>query len=57
MCGIALCQGSGSRGSIRAFGERALISNCCLICLTCVGSLLILLVIGSCMDDRCVGAV
>ena len=35
--GIALCQGNGSRGLIRAYGERALVSSCSIFLLTCVG--------------------
>ena len=57
LCGIALCQGNGSRGLIRASGERALVCNCSIICLTCVGSLMIIHMIGSRMDERFVGAV
>ncbi len=55
--GIALSQGNGSRGLIRASGERALVSSCYIILLTCVGSLTILPVIGSRMDESFVGAV
>ncbi len=55
--GIALSQGNGSRGMIRASGERALVSSCSIILLTCVGSLMILPVIGSRMDERFIGAV
>jgi len=57
MFGIALCKGNGSRGLIRAYGERALVSSCSIVLLTCVGSLMILPVIGSRMDERFVGAV
>ena len=55
--GIALSHGNGSRGLIRAYGERALVSSCSTILLTCVGSLVILPVMGSRMDERFVGAV
>ena len=55
--GIALSHGNGSRRSIRAFGERALVSSCSIILLTSVGSLVILTVMGSRMDERFVGAV
>ena len=55
--GIALCQGNGSRGLILAFGERALVSSCSIILLTCAGSLVNLLVIEPRMDERFVGAV
>ena len=44
---IALCQGIGSRGLIRAFEEKGLASSCSTILLPCVGSRVILLVIGS----------
>ena len=57
LVGIALSQGNGSHGLIRAYGERALVSSCFVILLTCVGSLMILHVLGSRMDERCVGAV
>ena len=57
MFGIALGQGNGSRGMIRAHGERALVSSCSIILLTYVGLLMILLVLGSRMDERFVGAV
>jgi len=50
-------QGNGSRGLIRAFGERALVSSRSIILLTCVGSLVILHVVGSRMDERFVGVV
>jgi hypothetical protein len=40
--GIALCQGNGSRGSIRASGESALESSCSIILLIFVESLVIL---------------
>ena len=53
--GIALCQGSGSHGLIRASGERALVSSCSIILLTCVGSLVILHVVGHRMYERFVG--
>ena len=56
MIGIALCQGNGSHGLIRAFGERALVFSCYIIYLNCVGSLVILPVIRSRMDERFVGA-
>ncbi len=49
--GIASCQGNGSRGSIRAYGKRALVYSCSSIILTCVGSLVILPVEGSRMDE------
>ncbi len=55
--GIALSQGNGSRGLIRASGERALVSSCSIICLTRVGSLVILPVVGSQMDKRFVDVV
>ncbi len=55
--GIALSHGNGSRGLIRASGKRALVSSYSIILLTCVGSLVILLVMGSRMDERFVGAV
>ena len=55
--GIASCQGSGSRGLIRAFRERVLVYSCSIILLTCVGSLVILYVIGSRMEEICVGVV
>ena len=55
--GIALCQGNGTRGLIRASGERAWVSSCSIILLTCVGSLVTLPVIGSRMDERFAGAV
>ena len=55
--GIALCQGNGYRGLTRASGERALVSSCSIICLTRVGSLVILSVVGSRMDERLVGVV
>ena len=55
--GIALNHGNGSRGLIRVFGESALVSSCSIIILTCVGSPVILPVLGSRMDDRFVGAV
>ena len=54
---IALSQGNGSRRLIRASGERALVSSCSIVLLTCVGSMMILLVIGTRMDERFVGAV
>ena len=57
LLGIALCQGNGSRGLIRSFGERALVSSCSIILLTCVVSLVSLLVMMSRMDERFVGAV
>ena len=50
--GIALCKWNGSRGLIRASGERALVSSCYIILLTFVGSLVILPVIGSRIDER-----
>jgi hypothetical protein len=55
--GIALSQGNGSRGLIRAYGKRALVSSCSIICLTRVGSLVILPMVGSRMDERFVGVV
>ena len=55
--GIALCQGNRPRGLIRVSGERALVSSRSIILLTCVGSLVILPVIGSRMDERFAGAV
>ncbi len=55
--GIALSHGNGSLGLILASGERALVSSCSIIRLTCVGSLVILPVMGSRMDERFVGAV
>ena len=55
--GIALRHGNRSRGLIRASGERALVSSYSIILLTCVGSLMILHVIGSRMDEMFVGAV
>ena len=57
MFGVALCQGNGSRGLIRASGEIALISSCFIILLTCVGSLVIFPVVGSRMDERFVDVV
>ena len=55
--GIALRQGNGSRGLIRGSGERALVCSCSIILRSCVGSLVIFLVIRSRMDERFVGAV
>ena len=55
--GIALSHGNGSRGLILASGERALVSSCSIILLTCVGSDVILPVVGSRMEERFVGAV
>ena len=55
--GIALSHGNVSRGLIRVSGERALVSSCSIILLTSVGSLVILPVLGSRMDERFVGAV
>ena len=55
--GIALCQGNISRGFIRAAGERSLVFSFSIILLTRMGSLMILPVIGSRMDERFVGAV
>jgi hypothetical protein len=55
--GIALSHGNGSLGLILASGERALVSSCSIIILTCVGSLVILPVLGSRMEERFVGAV
>ena len=55
--GIALSHVNGSRGLILASGERALVSSCSIILLTCVGSLVILPVLGSRMDERFVGVV
>ncbi len=40
-----------------AYGERALVSSCSIILLTCAGSLVILPVLGSRMEERFVGAV
>ena len=57
LVGIALCQGNGSRGSIRVFGEKALVSTCSINFLTCVGSLVTRSVIESRMDERFVGTV
>jgi len=54
---MKLCHGNVSRGLSRASGERALVSSCSILLLTCVGSLMIRPVIGSRMDERCVGAV
>ena len=48
---------NGSRGVIRAYEERALVSNCSIILLTYVRSLWILFVIGSRMDKIFVGVV
>ena len=55
--GIALSQGNGSRGLIRASQERPLHSSFSIILLNCVGTLMILLVLGARMDERFVGAV
>ena len=55
--GIALNHGNGSHGLTRVSGESALVSSCSIIFLTCVGSLVILHVLGSRMDARFVGAV
>ena len=55
--GIALSHGNGSHGLILAYGERALVYSCSVILLTCVGSLVILPVLGSRMEERFVGAV
>jgi hypothetical protein len=55
--GIALCQRNRIRGLILASGERALVSSCSTLLLTCVGSLVIIPVIGSQMDERFAGAV
>ena len=55
--GITLSQGNGTHGLIRASRERALVSSCSIILLTCAGSLMILHVIGSRMDERFIGAV
>ena len=55
--GIALSHGNGSRGLIRVSGESALVSSCSIIFFTRVGSLVILPVLGSRMDERFVGAV
>ncbi len=57
MLGIALRQGNGSSGLILAFEERAFVSNCYIIPLTRIGSLVILPVFGSRMDERFVGVV
>ena len=56
MVGIALCQGNRSRGLIRAPVERALLSSYSIILLTCVGSLMILFVLGSRKVESFVGA-
>ena len=42
---------------IRASGEKALVSSCSNILLTCVGSLVILFVIGSRIDEMIVDVV
>ncbi len=55
--GIALSHGNGSCGLILASGERALVSSCSTILLTCMGSLVILPVLGSRMEERFVGVV
>ena len=55
--GIALSHGNESRGLILVSGERAFVSSCSIILLTCVGSLIILPVLGSRMENRFVGAV
>ncbi len=55
--GIALSHGNESRGLILAYGERDLVSSCSIILLTRVGSLVILPVPGSRMEERFVGAV
>ncbi len=55
--GIAFSHGNGSRGLIRVSGESALLSSCSIIILTCMGSLVILHVLGSRMDEKFVGAV
>ncbi len=55
--GIALCQGNGSRGLIRASRKSALVPSCSMILLTCVGSLVILPVVGSRMDEKLAGVV
>jgi len=39
--GIALCKGNGSRGLIRAYGERASVSRHSISFFICVGSLVI----------------
>ena len=57
LCGIALCQGNGSRREIRASGKRALVSNCYIICLNCEGPLATLPVIGSRVEEKLFGAV
>ena len=56
MIGIALSLGYVSRGLIRASRERALVSICSFILLTCMGLPVILSVIGSRVDERFVGA-
>ena len=55
--GIALSHGNGSRGLILVYGEGALDSSCSIIILTCVGSLVILPVQGSRMEERFVSVV
>ncbi len=56
LLGIVLCQGDGSRGLVRASGEKALVSSGH-IPLTCVGSLVIFPVVVSRIDERFVNAV
>ena len=57
MFGSALYLGNGSRGCIRESGERALVSICSIIFLTCEGSMVMRPMIGSRMEERLVGEV